>query len=138
MGPFTLYGLQGCPHCAQAETFLRARSIPTILVLANDDPVAIAGVKALTPEPGDKFPVLVSRITKEVKVGFVEEEYERLARTYFAIAGASASSVFGGGQPGGEVVSQQAAQVAPASRPDGVSSVSGDVASAGAGSGPSN
>lgn len=138
MGPFTLYGLQGCPHCAQAETFLRARSIPTILVLANEDPVAIAGVKALTPEPGDKFPVLVSRITREVKVGFVEAEYERLAQTYFAIAGAGASSVFGGGQPGGEVVPQQVAQVAPSSGPAGVPSVPGDVAGTGASSGPSN
>jgi hypothetical protein len=112
-----LYGLQGCVHCQKAEAFLRARSLPTILVTANDDPVAKLGniavlqesVKLLAKAANkseedtakdvaaviEEYPLLVSRVSREVIKGFKEEDYERIAKVYFTIASASPSGVFG-------------------------------------------
>lgn len=91
---FTLYGLIGCPHCRSAEQFLKARNIPVLLMIANDDPVIAAGVKQITGK--DEFPVLVSRLPnmKEVKSGFVEEDYERFAKSFYSLNGAGSSSLF--------------------------------------------
>jgi len=116
MPQFMLYGLVGCPHCESAEKFLRARNIPTILVMANDDPVAHEGnlevarqkIKANSKTEGKteeeilqaisvaqaEYPLLVSRVTKEIISGFKEEDYARVASTYFALVSASAPSVF--------------------------------------------
>lgn len=80
--PFRLYGLIGCPHCISAEEFLRGRQCPVITIVANDDPIALAGVKALTNEPN--YPVLCYTPEKEIIKGFNEGEYERLVKDYRA------------------------------------------------------
>ena len=120
MVPFTLYGLLGCPHCSEAEKFLRSRGIATILVIANDDPIAKEGVLAAGREAAkakakaagasetetaaaiaavvDEYPVLVSRLTKEIIRGYKQEDYERLANIVFALNGSGAPSVFSGQQ----------------------------------------
>jgi hypothetical protein len=116
ISPFTLYGLKGCVHCHKAEAFMRARSLPTILVMANDDPVAKEGAIAVSRElmrveskaagkseeetatavaaVVEEYPILVSRVTREVIKGFKEADYERLANVVFSLNSASASSVF--------------------------------------------
>lgn len=98
--PFVLYGLVGCPHCVEAEKFLRSRGLPTQLIVANEDPVADAGAKANNRQhPGTaEYPILVSKLTKEIKVGYVLEDYERIANAFFTIVSSSAPSLFGGEQ----------------------------------------
>ena len=96
--PFTLYGLLGCPHCAQAEQYLRVRGIPVNLVVANEDPIADAGVKAILNESQAQYPVLVNRISKSIQKGFDEGKFRELTDSYFALAGAGAPNFFGGGQ----------------------------------------
>src|ERR1700686_4073111 len=83
--PFRLYGLLGCPHCVQAESFLRSRLLPTITVIANGDPIAAAGVKALTGT--DEYPVLCCSLDNSIVKGFNEGEYERLNRLFHELAG---------------------------------------------------
>src|SRR5579859_7270179 len=78
--PFRLYGLLGCPHCVQAEAYLRSKQCPVITVISNDDPIATAGVTSVTGSPD--FPVLCYIPSKEVIKGFNEGEYERLVRAY--------------------------------------------------------
>ena len=90
---FTLYGIFGCPHCGNAEQFFKSRNIPILLMIANDDPIIAAGVKQLTGK--DDYPVLVSRLpNKEVITGFKEEEYERVAKSFYSLNGAGSSSIF--------------------------------------------
>ena len=120
IAPFTLYGLIGCPHCQEADTFLRGRGLPTIIVMANDDPVVKEGVLAISRQlvrdeakvagkseeeiaaavaaVTDEYPVLVSRVTKEVIKGFKKDQYERIVQTIFALNSASTASVFGSQQ----------------------------------------
>lgn len=93
---FTLYGLLGCPHCSQAETFLRARNIPALLVIANNDPIIIKGIKEVTGQ--ENYPVLWHRASNEIVIGFNQEAYERLAKNHFDLVGANSSGLFGGGQ----------------------------------------
>lgn len=114
--PFTLYGLLGCPHCAQAEQYLRVRGIPVNLVVANDDPIADAGIKAVLKEELAQYPVLVNRITKSLQTGFDEGKYRELTDAYFNLAGAGAPNFFGGGQ---QPQPQTAEQVQAASAPNG-------------------
>lgn len=96
--PYTLYGLVGCPHCEAAEQFLRVRNLPVGLVIANEDPIADAGVKELTG--GEDYPVLVNKITKSILKGFDEGKYRELAEDFYARSGAGAPNVFGGGVAG--------------------------------------
>lgn len=103
--PFTLYGLIGCPHCEQAEQFLRTRSIPALLMISNEDPIIAAGIKEVTGS--DEFPVLVSRLSSEVIKGFKSEDYDRVTKIYFDSVSAGASgSVFAGQQPLAETANQ--------------------------------
>lgn len=90
--PFTLYGLVGCPHCASAESFLRSRNIPFIAMIANDDPIVAAGVKQLTGS--DSYPVLVAKFNKEIVSGFKQEDYERVASSFYSLNSPSAPSIF--------------------------------------------
>lgn len=90
--PFTLYGLVGCPHCIQAEQYLKIRNIPYISMFANNDPIITAGIKQVTG--AEEAPVLVSRLTNEVIPGFKEPDYERVAKLFYSVAGASAPSIF--------------------------------------------
>jgi len=86
------------------------------LVIANDDPVAQEGILEMSrrkiafeskaagkseeettqavAEAKADYPLLVSRVTKEIVTGFKEEEYARVATAYFALVSASAPSVF--------------------------------------------
>jgi glutaredoxin len=122
--PFTLYGLNGCPHCEQAYKFLQSRNLPTQVVEGSADPIAEEGVRWAVTEKykanppseeklaqwrkqgwkdGDpyltEFPTLVYKPNKSVVLGFQQSEYERLAMAYYALNGASAPNVFIGGQP---------------------------------------
>ncbi|SRR5258708_26840755 len=93
---FTLYGLIGCVHCAEAEKFLTSHGIIFNVVIANEDPIANAGVKQITEQ--EAYPVLVYKLTKEILKGFVREDYERVANDYYARVSASTQSIFGSGQ----------------------------------------
>lgn len=93
---FTLYGLIGCPHCADAEKFLLSHGLGFNIVIVNEDPIATTGIKQITGE--DAAPVLVYKLTKEILKGFVREDYERVANDYYARVSASAPSIFGSGQ----------------------------------------
>jgi glutaredoxin len=110
--PFTLYGLMGCPSCSQAENFLKTRGMSFNIVVANDDPITHEGVKKVTGQ--EQYPVLLYRPTKEIVVGFKQEDYERLINSFYVIASANSPSVFGGGQqfipqtPGQSQTSQSA------------------------------
>lgn len=83
--PLRLYSLFGCPHCEEALKFLLEKC--TIngqfgfqSLAVNQDPLALAGVRAVTGK--EEFPVLVSFITNEVIRGFNREEYERIAQVF--------------------------------------------------------
>jgi len=93
---FTLYGLIGCPHCQSAETFLRVRNIPALLIIANDDPIVQAGIKEITKQ--DQYPVLIHKPSREVLVGYKPEDYERLAKNYFNSISSNVGSLFGSNQ----------------------------------------
>ena len=93
---FTLYGLVNCPHCANAEMFLTGHGLTFNAVIANEDPIANAGVKQITGQ--EEYPVLVYKLTKEILKCFAREEYERVANDYFARVSASSPSIFGSGQ----------------------------------------
>jgi len=93
---FTLYGLIGCPHCGEAETFLKTRNIPFSVVVANEDPIANAGVTQIVGE--GVYPALVYKVTKEVLRGFVREDYERVISHFGSILSASSPNVFSNGQ----------------------------------------
>lgn len=80
--PFRLYGLMGCPHCLNAERFLRSRQCPVIVVIANDDPIALAGVQAAAGT--SDFPVLCYTPEKTIIKGFNEGEYGRVVQDYRA------------------------------------------------------
>jgi glutaredoxin len=94
--PFTLYGLVGCPHCVEAESFLRVRNLPFNLVIANDDPIADAGIKDVTGQAN--YPVLIYKPLKKYVVGFEKEKYAEFADNFYALLSASTPSVFNGGQ----------------------------------------
>lgn len=94
--PFTLYGLIGCSHCANAEAFLRSRNLPFIAMIANEDPIVNAGVKELTGN--DTYPVLVVKFNKEIIAGFKQEDYERVASAFYAVNSPSTNSLFAGEQ----------------------------------------
>lgn len=94
--PFRLYGLLGCPHCAQAEQFLRSRQCPVITIIANDDPIASAGILSLTGQTN--YPVMCYTPLKEIVKGFEEGVYDRLVKAYHAAAGAGAFDVSPGEQ----------------------------------------
>ena len=89
---FVLYGLFGCPSCAEAEKYLRKIGVPAALMISNEDPIIDAGVVKLTGE--SRYPVLLYRPTKEVIAGFKPEEYERVARHFYSISSASIPSAF--------------------------------------------
>ena len=100
--PFRLYALMGCPHCVEAENFLRNRVAPALTVIANDDPIANAGVKQLTGQ--EQYPVLCCTFNKEIVVGFKPEDYDRVVKLYHTLAGAGA---FGGAIPDSNPSGQQ-------------------------------
>lgn len=97
--PFRLYGLVGCPHCMTAEAFLRSRQCPVITVISNDDPIATAGVTAVTGAA--EFPVLCYTPNKEVLKGFIEGEYERLVADYRTRLSAGAFDIPTGAEQSG-------------------------------------
>jgi glutaredoxin len=98
MNPFRLFGLIGCPHCVDAEKYLREKFIPADLIVSNDDPVIAEGVKLIGKTSEPQFPVLLYRPTKELIVGFKPEEYERVISHYSSLVRTSAPNTFGGGQ----------------------------------------
>jgi glutaredoxin len=93
---FTLYGLLGCPHCADSEAFLRTRNLSTTLIIANGDPIISEGIKKVTDQ--DQYPVLFCRLNNEIVRGFNQEAYERLANLYYSLSRPSIPSVFGNEQ----------------------------------------
>ncbi|SRR6266404_596879 len=80
--PFRLYGLIGCPHCVQAEQLFRTEGLPVLVVIGNDDPIAEAGVKAVTGKSEANFPMLVCTFGKQIVEGFKEDEYRKLFDAY--------------------------------------------------------
>jgi len=109
LAPFRLYGLSGCGHCQQAEAFMRKNQLPCELIVANNDPVVAAGVKAITSS--DNYPVLISRPTSEVIIGFKPEDYERILKVFTDLASAGTFGAFSGGQQVSYQTSGQAAEV---------------------------
>jgi len=107
--PFRLYGLIGCPHCAEAETFLREKVVPTLVIIANDDIIAIEGIKAVTKKPEAAFPVLCCTFNNEIIEGFKKDEYDRLVKAYHTLFSPSPSNLPAGEQqpqPQGPIVVQ--------------------------------
>ncbi len=103
--PFTLYGLLGCPHCAEAEAFLRTRSLSVVLIVANGDPIIHEGVKKVTDQ--EQYPVLFCRLNSEVVRGFNTEAYERLANLCYTLNRPGVLSVFGSEQQPVQEISNQ-------------------------------
>ncbi|SRR6266576_2765980 len=103
---FTLYGLIGCSHCADAEKFLVSHGLGFNIVIVNEDPIATTGIKQVTGE--DAAPVLVYKLTKEILKGFVREDYERVANDYYSRVSASTPSIFGVGQQSQSQVTSEA------------------------------
>jgi hypothetical protein len=85
---FRLYGLLGCPHCIEAEAYLRSKQVPVMTIIANDDPIASAGVNAILGSL--EFPVMCYTPAKEIIKGFNEGEYARLVGVYRAALSAGA------------------------------------------------
>ena len=94
--PFRLYGLIGCPHCVEAETYLRTQNVPAILIVANDDPIAQAGVEKVTG--ASEYPVLCCTLDNSIVRGFNRVEFERLSKLYHSQLGISVSDGVGGEQ----------------------------------------
>lgn len=99
IAPFVLYGLMNCPHCLQAEVYLKKAGVPFTVFVANDDPIADEGIKKITGKETSEYPVLLYKVTKDVVVGYKPEEYERLSKSFYSLVSASSPSVFGGQQP---------------------------------------
>jgi hypothetical protein len=72
----------------EAEMFLRDNSLPYSAVVANDDPIAQAGVKQLTG--AEDFPVLCCTLDRTIVRGFNLVEYKRLLELYRLESGAGA------------------------------------------------
>jgi glutaredoxin len=92
--PFILYGLVGCPTCAQAEEYLRKVGVPFAVFVVNGDPIADEGIKKITGKEVAEYPVLLYKATKELVVGYKPEDYERLAKSFYTLVGTSTPSVF--------------------------------------------
>ncbi len=81
---FRLYGLPGCVHCEWAYRKLMTASLPpnsVHVVSWEGDPVITDGLKSLEkkrPEEGPDFPALVSFMTGEIIIGEKEGDYDRL------------------------------------------------------------
>jgi glutaredoxin len=99
LSPFVLYGLMGCPHCSDAETYLKKAGVPYLINVANEDPIADEGIKKLTGKDAAEYPVLLYKLTKQIVVGYKPEEYEHLVRAFFTFVGSSTPNTFGGQQP---------------------------------------
>lgn len=114
---FRLYGLIGCPHCLEAESFLRNRQVPFLVNLGNGDPIIAAGIKEITKQEG--YPVLVVTFTNPIEIitGYKQEDYDRLARLYHQLAGAGAFAVPDSGQ---QAQPQAAGESTPPTPPTGV------------------
>jgi hypothetical protein len=80
--PFRLYGLDGCPHCREAWQFINGHKMPADMVVANNDPVIEKGIVAVIGGTEAQYPVLVSRLTSEIIVGWKPEDYDRLAKVF--------------------------------------------------------
>lgn len=78
-----LFGLDGCPHCHQAITYLINRGIPFQYIPAFNDPVINQGIVSVTGQPS--FPVLSifkNNSCIEVLSGYLQNHYERVATDY--------------------------------------------------------
>jgi glutaredoxin len=105
--PFRLYGLTGCPHCIEAENFLRERNLPTALIAANDDPIAQAGVQQVLGVA--EYPVLCCTLDNSIVRGMNLVEYERLNRLYWTIVGTGLPDGAAGPElPNGEATASSA------------------------------
>jgi glutaredoxin len=93
-----LYGLEGCPSCGQAASFIQSKNLPCEMILANNDPIISAGNKALN-NGEDKFPILICNLTKDVIVGFKQEEYDRIWKVIDTLFRTGSLDGAGGRQP---------------------------------------
>ena len=84
MPPFRLYGLFGCPHCAEAEQFLANSGVPVQVLPANEDPIMDGGAAKLFDTGTASYPILVCFPFKEVVVGYKEDAYRRLVEMFKA------------------------------------------------------
>lgn len=97
--PFVLYGLLGCPHCGEAENYLKRAGVPFFSFVANEDPIADEGLKAITKQDKADYPVLLYKLTKQIVVGYRPEQYEQLVRDFYTRVGAGTSDTFSGQHP---------------------------------------
>lgn len=95
--PFRVYSLENCVFCKQAVAFLKSQGVPGEAIFSDNDPIITEGVVKLTGK--NEFPVLLSRLTNEIITGWKQEEYERVAKVYRALYGASASNLSVDGKP---------------------------------------
>ena len=93
-----MYVLDGCPSCQKAANFVQSKQVPCEFILANNDPIITAGKKSLN-NGEDKYPVFVCNMTKDIIVGFKEEDYDRVCKAAGVLFGNSTWNVSGGGQP---------------------------------------
>ena len=96
--PFVLYGLIGCPHCNEAEMYLRKAGVPFMSIVSNDDVIIDEGIKKILGLERSEYPVLLYKISKEVVKGFQPDQYERLTKSFYSFVGSSAPSTFSGQQ----------------------------------------
>lgn len=77
---------------------MRSHRLPAELIVANDDPILIAGARAATGS--DRFPILICHFgtVSEMILGWKPEEYNRVEAAFSTFASASAPSLFGSGQ----------------------------------------
>lgn len=89
--PFRLYSLENCPFCLQARNFLVGSGVPWEDIISDNDPIIKTGIEKLAGE--DRFPVLLSRVTNEIILGWKEEDYKRVVEAYNRINGAGATNL---------------------------------------------
>lgn len=98
LNPFRLFGLENCPYCERARSFLNSSGVKHFdAILSDGDPVILAGVEKLTGSTN--LPVLLSRLTNEIITGWKPEEYERVVKVYRTLYGAGTPGLSVDGKP---------------------------------------
>jgi len=77
---------------------------PTLQIIANGDPIAEAGIKAMTKKDVAEYPVLCCTLNSEIIVGYKPEDYDRVIKLYHNLA---ASGAFGEPGPPDQFSGQQ-------------------------------
>jgi hypothetical protein len=82
MSGFRIYIRVGCQFCEQAVQWFQARqNIPTEYIVAGNDPIINAGIKA---KGDNEVPLVVSFTTQKIIKGFRPEEYQKHVDAFLA------------------------------------------------------